>query len=181
MADDDIETEDEERSEDGGSKTPRKTPGKTLVFSLVLPAMVLIAAGMGAYFGGALDRFMGDARQAVGAESDEAETARVDPKDLIYYELPEMLVNLSGDGQRTHFLKIKVSLELTNSADVERVEAVLPRIVDNFQVYLREMRVEDLQGSAGLYRLREELLTRVTLAAAPAEVSDVLFREMIVQ
>ena len=39
-----------------------------------------------------------------------------------------------------------------------RIEAVMPRIVDNFQIYLRELRLEDLRGSAGIYRLREELL-----------------------
>ena len=57
----------------------------------------------------------------------------------------------------------------------------MPRIVDNFQVYLRELRLEDLRGSAGLYRLREELLSRVNIAAQPAQVNDVLFKEMLVQ
>jgi flagellar protein FliL len=57
----------------------------------------------------------------------------------------------------------------------------MPRIIDNFQVYLRELRVEDLRGSGGIYRLREELLTRVNAATAPAKVVDVLFKEMLVQ
>jgi flagellar FliL protein len=57
----------------------------------------------------------------------------------------------------------------------------MPRIMDNFQVYLRELRIEDLKGSAGMYRLREELLVRVNAAAAPAKVRDVLFKEMLVQ
>ena len=65
--------------------------------------------------------------------------------------------------------------------DIPRLETILPRIIDNFQVYLRELRIEDLQGSAGLYRLREELLTRVSVAAAPAKVHDVLFKEMLIQ
>ena len=64
---------------------------------------------------------------------------------------------------------------------VPRLQAVMPRIVDNFQVYLRELRVEDLRGSGGIYRLREELLARVNAAAAPIKVVDVLFKEMLVQ
>ena len=40
---------------------------------------------------------------------------------------------------------------------------------------------EDLRGSAGMYRLREELLMRVTEAAQPVRVHDVLFQEMLVQ
>jgi len=57
----------------------------------------------------------------------------------------------------------------------------MPRIIDNFQVYLRELRLEDLRGSAGMYRLREELLTRVVAAAQPVRVKDVLFKEMLIQ
>jgi flagellar FliL protein len=57
----------------------------------------------------------------------------------------------------------------------------MPRIIDNFQVYLRELRLDDLRGSAGIYRLREELLMRVNTAAQPVHVKDVLFREMLVQ
>jgi flagellar protein FliL len=64
---------------------------------------------------------------------------------------------------------------------VARLQAVMPRVIDNFQVYLRELRVEDLRGSAGVYRLREELLVRVNSAAAPVKVRDVLFKEMLVQ
>jgi flagellar FliL protein len=92
-----------------------------------------------------------------------------------------MLVNINTAGRTKNFLKIKVSLELNNEADINRVENVLPRIVDNFQVYLRELRLEDLQGAAGVYRLREELLNRVNAAVRPAQVKDVLFQEMIVQ
>ena len=78
-------------------------------------------------------------------------------------------------------MKIKVSLEVESEAMLAQLEALLPRVVDNFQVYLRELRVEDLNGSAGLYRLREELLVRVNTAIKPHKVKDVLFREMLVQ
>ena len=57
----------------------------------------------------------------------------------------------------------------------------MPRIVDQFQVYMRELRVEDLNGSAGMARLKEELLMRVNAAVAPTQVRDVLFQQMIVQ
>lgn len=184
MADEDTPVEDEAMAEDegedaGSTKKKGKTPGKRLVLRVVLPVVALLAIGGGVFMSGVADGLLGGKPAEKGAETAEPEPE--DPKDLVYYELPEMLVNLTSEGRRTHFLKIKVSLELSDPSDVERVEAILPRIVDNFQVYLRELRLEDLQGSAGLYRLREELLTRVTLAAAPAKVSDVLFREMIVQ
>ncbi|MGB9153795.1 MAG: flagellar basal body-associated FliL family protein, partial [Alphaproteobacteria bacterium] len=99
----------------------------------------------------------------------------------VYYSLGDMIVNLSGEGKHPNYLKVKISLELADEKDLPLIEAIKPRIVDNFQVYLRELRIEDLRGSAGMYRLREELLMRVTEAAQPVRIRDVLFQEMLVQ
>jgi flagellar FliL protein len=98
-----------------------------------------------------------------------------------FFEVPALIVNLNTDIRKSTFLKIKISLEIANSADIDIINQMLPRIVDNFQVYLRELRIQDLQGSAGMYRLREELLKRVNIAVRPARVKDVLFKEMLVQ
>ena len=92
-----------------------------------------------------------------------------------------MVVNLNTSGRRQSVLKIKVALELASQADLVKVQAVVPRVIDNFQTYLRELRVDDLNGSAGLYRLREELLTRVNVAVQPAKVNAILFKEMLIQ
>jgi flagellar FliL protein len=128
-----------------------------------------------------LDSVIGGGHGKENAKADTEAKAEEAKKNYVYYELPEILVNLNTADRKVHYLKISVSLELENKEDVSKVQAVLPRIIDNFQVYLRELRIEDLRGSAGLYRLREELLTRVATAAAPAKVSDVLFKEMLVQ
>ena len=101
--------------------------------------------------------------------------------DAVFFPLEEVIVNLNTGGRQSTFLKIKISLELADAGDISRIETVMPRIMDNFQVYLRELRIEDLKGAAGMYRLREELLTRVNIAAAPAKINDVLFKEMLVQ
>jgi flagellar FliL protein len=173
---------DAEASEGADAKpAPRKKKlaGKTLVLGIILP-VVLIGGAAAAYLTGALDSLVGHGKDEAKAADTEvkAEEAK---KNYVYYELPEILVNLNTADRKVHYLKISVSLELENKDDIPKVQAVLPRIVDNFQVYLRELRIEDLRGSAGLYRLREELLTRVATAAAPAKVSDVLFKEMLVQ
>jgi len=174
MAEPEDEKDDAQEAEQDGSEGPPKKKKSKKLLLIVLPVVLLLGGGAGAYFMGV---FGGKEDPAVAKKKAE-EKAR---KEVVYYPVPEILVNLSGTGGKTHYLKIKVSLELANKAEIPKVEAVLPRIVDNFQVYLRELRVEDLRGSAGLYRLREELLARVNIAAAPAKVSDVLFKEMLVQ
>ncbi|HEX7005731.1 MAG TPA: flagellar basal body-associated FliL family protein [Alphaproteobacteria bacterium] len=156
----------------------KRLPGKTLVLGIILP-LLLVLGGAGAYLTGALDSVIGGVGDG-GAAATEAAVVEA-KKEYVYYELPEILVNLNTADRKVHYLKISVSLELENKGDVSLIRAVLPRIIDNFQVYLRELRIEDLRGSAGLYRLREELLTRVATAAAPAKISDVLFKEMLVQ
>jgi flagellar FliL protein len=98
-----------------------------------------------------------------------------------FFEIPDIIVNLNTSGRKSAFLKIKISLEIADPADIDVINQMLPRIVDNFQVYLRELRIADLQGSAGMYRLHEELLRRVNIAVRPAKVRDVLFKEMLVQ
>ena len=100
---------------------------------------------------------------------------------VAYLDLPEMLVNLKSDGPRPTFLKLGVSIELDRPDDKPAVEKLMPRVVDSFQVYLRELRPDQLQGSAGLIRLREELLSRINVAVKPLRVKDVLFKEMLVQ
>lgn len=182
MADDaeeDLEAEGgEEGDDEEGGKSPKRQGGKKKLLLFVALALFLVVGGAaGAYFSGLLEpliAMLGDADETAAEET-------TGPVETVFFDLPEILVNLNTGGRKSTFLKIRVSLELENAEDVARIEAVMPRIIDNFQVYLRELRVEDLKGSAGMYRLREELLTRVTLAAAPSKVSDVLFKEMLVQ
>ena len=184
MADDEAEEDLEaEGGEDGdeeeeGGESPKKQGGKKKLLLFVALALFLVVGGAAAaYFTGLLEPLIA----MLGGADETAAEETTGPVEVVFFDLPEILVNLNTGGRKSTFLKIRVSLELENAEDVARIEAVMPRIIDNFQVYLRELRVEDLKGSAGMYRLREELLTRVTLAAAPSKVSDVLFKEMLVQ
>jgi len=139
---------------------------------------LLLVAAAGLYFTGMLDSLMGKKHAAEAAKAEAA----APPKPLVFFDLPDFLVNLnSGGARKASFLKLSVSLELEKQEDTARLQAVMPRIVDNFQIYLRELRVDDLRGSGGIYRLREELLARVNAAVAPVKVNDVLFKEMLVQ
>lgn len=161
------------------SKPKKGISGKKLVLFIVLPLLLIGGGGAGAYFMGVLDPFLGEESEA--AEYEEGDPL-VEEAATVFYELPEMLINLNSEGnRRTNYLKITVALELKDDDSIRELEDVMPRIIDNFQVYLRELRIEDLRGSAGLQRLREELLLRVNTSARRAKVLDVLFKEMLIQ
>ena len=114
-------------------------------------------------------------------EEKHAEAA-APPKPPVFVEVPDMLVNLVGaPGERVQYLKVKVVLEVKEEKQVEAIKPTLPRVTDIFQTYLRELRPSDLNGSAGLFRLKEELTRRVNAAVAPNQVTAVLFKEIVVQ
>jgi len=177
--------EEGEVVEDGGAEEEgvnRKLSPKKVVLFVLLPLLLLVGAGVGgALMLGALGGEEPLPEQTADGEAVPQPEAPASSSQAIFFEVPDLIVNLNTSGRKTAFLKIKIALEVSSPADVDVVNENLPRIVDNFQVYLRELRVEDLQGSAGMYRLREELLRRVNLAVRPARVKDVLFKEMLVQ
>lgn len=144
---------------------------RKIIIFIVLPLLLLGGGGGAAFF-----LFMGKKDPA------EAEAAPPPPpKQTVFMDLPDILVNLNTGGGKSSYLKLKVALELEEAEAPKKIEALMPRVIDNFQVYLREMRADDLSGSAGLYRVKEELLVRVTQAVQPVKVADVLFKEMLVQ
>lgn len=106
---------------------------------------------------------------------------KVEVVKSVYFDLPEMIVNLAANSDRPQYLRVKVTLEMEDAKVTEAVKLAMPRVVDAFQVHLRELRAIDLEGSAGLYRLREELMRRINIAIAPAKIRAVLFKEVVVQ
>jgi len=181
MADEDEEEPEDEEESESGDEAESAGGGKKKLFIIIGLILLLVVGGLaGAYFTGLMDPVIemitGAEPKTEGDEEDSEDSAAA-----VFYDLEEMLVNLNTGGRKSSFLKIRISLELARAEDIPRIESVMPRIVDNFQTYLRELRIDDLKGSAGMYRLREEMLRRVSAASAPAKIKDVLFKEMLVQ
>ncbi len=172
-------------AEGGGSKK------KTLIIAGVMLAVLLLGGGAAAYFTGALDKVLGKTKPNCESvtEGDEhyedcaAELAAKAEANLpgTFFAIPDMIVNLNANGKQARFLKISLKVELEKAEDLPKFELILPRVVDQFQTYLRELRIEDLRGSSGMYRMKIELLSRVKAAAPSIKVRDVLFQEILVQ
>ncbi len=146
---------------------------KRKLFLLAIP-VVLVMAGAGLWFSGILPHWL-------GMEPAEATKEAAKPVPPSYVDVPEMVANLNGSKQKPSYIKLTARVEVPKPEDAEKVKGALPRIQDVMQTYLREMRPDELRGSAGTYRLREELLVRANAAVAPAKISDVLFTQMLVQ
>ena len=160
---------DSEKAEDGAAEAEAKPKGKLKLIIAGVGVLAILGGGAGWFF------FFRHHGEEVHAEAPPA-------KPPSYIEVPDLMVNLAGSpGERTQYLKVKVTLEVKEEKQVEAIKPTLPRVTDLFQTYLRELRPADLNGSAGLFRLKEELTRRVNAALAPNEVSAVLFKEIVVQ
>jgi flagellar FliL protein len=73
--------------------------------------------------------------------------------NVVFVDLPDLLVNLRSDSKRMRFLKLRVALEVESSAAGDGVKALTPRVMDSFQMYLRALSVDEIQGSAGMQKL----------------------------
>jgi len=158
---------------------PKSRFGRKKLLLLGVPVL-LAAVGAGLWFGGVLPGRFGPGRTVAAAAAAGAPVAAA-ANQPAYVELPEMVANLNAGARRNSYVKLRARLELAAPADEATLKADMPRLIDLFQTYLREMRPEELQGSAGSYRLREELIARANIALAPLHVTDVLFTEMLVQ
>lgn len=195
-----LEGENAENAEgaEGAESAGSSSKKKKIIIIAVAVLVLLVGAGAGLYFTGMLDKFLkkeaateeGAAKEGEhGAEGEAKEVCTKDEqgKEVCavpgaqFLKIPDMVVNLNSEDGAPRYLRLSVQLEFKNAEDMAAVEKLMPRVVDQFQTYLRELRVKDLRGSAGIYRLQMELLARVNQAAYPIEVQDVLFQEILIQ
>ena len=160
--------ENEQAEGAGPTDAPRGNKFKLIV--IVVGALAVLGLGGAGYF------FF------FGHHGEEKHAEAAPPKPPVFVDVPDMLVNLSGaPGERVQYLRVKVVLEVKEDKQAEAIKPAMPRVTDIFQTYIRELRASDLAGSAGLFRLKEELTRRVNMATAPTPVAAVLFKEIVVQ
>jgi len=185
--DEEVEVENEEGAAPEGEGADGAKQGfvkkllgnkKMLIIVAAAALLVLGCGGAGAYF--FLFSGSGETKTASTKDGKPVPPPIVAPQ-VAFYQMPDMVVNIQSADGNPAYLKLGVALELTGADEKAGIQPLMPRVVDQFQSYLRELRVDDLKGSAGVLRLKEELLRRINVATAPYAVKDVLLKEMIVQ
>jgi flagellar FliL protein len=182
---------------EGEATVKKKMSGKKLVLFIILPAVLVLGGGGAAAFlllkpSGEQHAEANEGHNKAKGGHGEAEgageavpgpngTTIMHGDNVVFVTLPEMLVNITGPEGRPAYLKLKLTLEAPDDATVAALGEHIPRVTDQFNGFLRELRTDDLAGSAGAYRLRLELLRRVNLVIAPMQVNAVLIEEMLVQ
>ena len=172
---DDVDLDGDVVEGEGGEATPKRFSGKFIVLFIVAPVLALALIVGGLYFAGV---FGGEDHAEAAADGAASSELMGEP---IYYDLPEFLVNLNTPGPSVKYLKLLATLQIASPEDAEKLDIVMPRVIDGFQVYLRSLRPEDFAGSTGMLNLKVELLKRINAAADPVPVHDILFKEILIQ
>jgi flagellar protein FliL len=193
MADDDEYDDDESEDEDGDEQEDGDEDGdedeegegeeggggsrKKLFIIIGIVVILLIGGAAGAYFAGLFDSSSSTEKSAGG----EPESEGGEGVEVIYKEFPDILTNLNEGRRKKVGVRIKVVLELASEEESLRMDSIMPKVHDRIQVYIRAQKLEDLKGSAGIQRIREELLAMLNKAFAPTKIRDLYFKEMLVR
>lgn len=165
--DDDIDNLD-----DGGAKS-KLNKKKALIF--LLPILIVIGVAVGFYhtFGNS-NKDAGSANYSMVSKPGSGEGAEV--KTLIFYDLPEIHTQIKTDGRLKEYANIKISIELSNVEDIKTIEALLSKFNDIIITHTSELTSDEISGADGLYWLKEELLYRINLVAAPIKIENLNFK-----
>jgi flagellar FliL protein len=155
----------EESGGTGGSGSRKK-------LLIIVAAAVILLGGAG----GAAYMFLLGGSAAEGEHAEEAEAEELPPP--VFYDMPEIVIRL--DGGQGPYLKLATVLDLAAEHSAEEIKTVEPRLLDAMQTYLIELKPDDIKGTAGMYRMRQELLRRIN-DALPGSTRDVLFKTLILQ
>jgi flagellar FliL protein len=183
---------------DGEGAPAKKKPPMILLIGAAAAVLVLGGGGAGAFFllkpkpdaaaehGEKKEKKKEKKKEEKGGKGGkegeaQAGVVREGPDGVTFYTLPDLVVNIQSTDGKPTFLKLKLTLELPSAELAEQLDADAPRVADMFQTFLRELRPEDLSGSAGSYQLRQEILRRLNLIVAPEKVNAVLIEEMLIQ
>ncbi len=188
------QTDGAEGDEGEGGPAKKKLPLKMIIIAGVAAVLVLGGGGTAAFIflKPKPDEAHGDKKAEHGKKKEEkkkGEKGKEDPNaavitegpdGVLFYTMPNVVVNMQTADGRPTFLKLKLTLEVADQETADLLAPNMPRLQDMFQTFLRELRPEDLQGSQGSYQLRMEILRRVNLVIAPAKVNAVLIEEMLI-
>jgi flagellar FliL protein len=165
----------EEPAPEAEAPPPEKKPTSKKKLIILAAPVLLIVILAGLWFSGIGPRLLGLNHK----EPDKQEANN--PAMPVFVDLPDMIANLNSPSNKPSYIKLQARLEVAQSEDAEKIKQEMPRLQDIFQTYLREMRPEELRGSPGIYRLREELLGRANVAVAPVKINDILFTQLLIQ
>lgn len=161
-----IDDEDLDAGEEA-VENPHQKRKKLMI--LLLPLLIVIGISVGIYFA------LNNSYDSLGVDYNIVQYNKDNPDSLtVFYDLPEIKTSVKGKNGN-HELKLKINLELSNIDDLKVIEVLTPKLSDAVLGHTIELNLDEIDGSTGLYWLKEELLYRLNLVAAPVKIKNLNF------
>jgi len=170
------------------AKAAQPKSKKKLIIIGAAAGVLLLGGGGGAAFlfsgpsakaEGAKDAH-GEKKEEKSAEGGHGEGGEAGGKDA-FVDVPAMMVNLRSPDGQTRFLKLHFMIVPGDGVAADELKEKLPLVLDSFQPFLRELRPEDLAGSAAVFRIKEEMMVRATATLGDGKVKDILIQDLVQQ
>ena len=174
-----------EEGAEGAAPAAPKSKKKLILIGAA--AGVLLLGGGG---GAAMMLSGGSAKAGTAAEGGHGEEASAasdsgghggEVAKEAFVDVPAMVVNLRSPDGASRFLKLHFMIVPGAKGTPEGIKEKLPLILDSYQPFLRELRPEDLAGSAAVFRIKEEMLIRATDVAGTGVIKDILIQDLVQQ
>lgn len=170
-----AELDDFDKIEEDDDNPKEVNKKKILLF--ILPALIAIGLAVGLYH-----TFESSFNDVKGLPYNVLEQNNGEKKQsLVFYDLPEISATVKSSNGENSIANFKISIELTNIEDVKKIETLLPRFYDIILAHTQNLHAEEISGSEGLYWLKQELLYRINLAAAPIKIENINFKSFDIQ
>ena len=170
-----LDQEEELDQEESSTPSTTLTRKKMLIF--LLPIVIVIGLSVGLYY--VLNR---DYSSTPATYSVVPKTGAEDEGGItVLYDLPEFSAVLHSEGPDKQLLRLNLNLELSNIEDIKTLELLMPKINDVVLTHIIELSPKEVEGSAGLYWLKEELLYRLNLVVAPIKIQKLNIKSLKIQ
>jgi len=147
---------------------------------IIAGAVVMSAALIGGGLFFALNGHYASTVVEAGADKKAEQVKKKEPP--VMYPLEAFIVNI-GDGRDMRYLKVKVELETSLSAEnaKKEMDPYLAQLRDSILVLLTTKTIQDVQDLPGKNRLREEILASAKKVMPAGKISSVYFTDFVVQ
>jgi len=161
-------------------KVAEKKGGKKIIFLLLIVIILLIAGGAAGYFFLVKKKKPAPSAGAPPAASVPGTPAAGTAAPQYFYTLDTFIVNLADEGG-TRYLKVDMTLALSNKEVEKEIEKKLPLIRDAIITVISNKYYQDIATPAGKLALKREIMARVNMLLTTGKVIDIFFTDFVVQ
>jgi len=149
-------------------------PKKKSKLPLVIGLVLALAGGGGGFFAVQAGFLFGAPEEHdAHTEYEEAEAL----PDVEFVSVDPLVITL-GDQTKPRHLRFRAELEV-GAPYQQEVAAMMPRILDVLNGYLRAVRMSDLEDPSAYMRLKAQMLRRVQTVTGDGRVRDLLIMEFV--